>query len=47
MELFTALLALCERNPSETGGINQGGPVMQSFDVFCGKREPAVITMTS
>ena len=34
MESFSALLALCEGNPSVTGGFLSQRPVMQSFDVF-------------
>ena len=34
METFSALLALCEGNPSVTGGFPSQGPVMRSFAVF-------------
>ena len=34
METLPALVVLCERNPSVTGGFPHKGPVMQSFDVL-------------
>ena len=34
MEIICALLALCERNPSVTGGFPPQKPVGRSFDVF-------------
>ena len=34
MEIFSALLALCEGNPSVTGGFPSQRPVTGSFDVF-------------
>ena len=34
METFSALLALCEGNPSVTGGFPSQRPVTRSFDVF-------------
>ena len=34
METFSALLTLCEGNPSDTGGFPSQRPVMRSFDVF-------------
>ena len=34
METFSALLALCERNPPLTGGFPSQRPVTQSFGVF-------------
>ena len=34
MEIFSALLALCEGNPPVTGGFTSKWPVTQSFDVF-------------
>ena len=34
MEIFVALLALCEGNPPVTGGFLSRRPVTQSFDVF-------------
>ena len=34
METFSALLALCERNPPVTGGFHSQRPVTESFDVF-------------
>ena len=33
MEVFSALLALCEGNPPATGGFPSQRPVMRSFDV--------------
>ena len=36
METLSALLALCEGNPSVTGSYPHKVPVMQSFDVFFG-----------
>ena len=33
-ETFSALLALCEVNPSVTGGSPSQRPVTQSFDVY-------------
>ena len=34
METFSALQALCEGNPSITGGLSSQRPVTRSFDVF-------------
>ena len=34
METFSALLTLCEENPSVTGGFPSQRPVIWSFDVF-------------
>ena len=34
MEMFSALLALCEGNPPVTGGLPSQRPVTQNFDVF-------------
>ena len=34
METYSVLLALCDGNPTETGGFPSQRPVMQSFGVF-------------
>ena len=34
MEIFSALLVLCEGNPPVTGGLPSQRPVRRSFDVF-------------
>ena len=38
METFSALLALCERNPPVTGGFPSKRPVTRSFDAFFDRR---------
>ena len=38
MKTFSALLALCERNPPVTGGFPSPRPVTRNFDVFFGLR---------
>ena len=34
MEIFSALLALCDGNPPVTGGFPSQRPVTRSFDIF-------------
>ena len=38
MEIFSALLAFCEENPSITGGFPSQRPMTRSFDVFADRR---------